>query len=442
MLPGCAGRLTMIFEQKNLPSQWQTIKLSTLIEEGVLWAQSGFAQGGFNEDGDGVPHIRPFNVTEDGEISLEQIKYVPPPPEDGSFWLQPGDVIFNNTNSEDLVGKTAYFNLGGQFVYSNHMTALRVLEPDIVDAYWLARYLHYLWQSGKFKMLCRRYVGQASVSLQKLKTVDLWLPPLAEQQAITAVLRTTQDAISARQQEAALERERKAALMQHLFTYGTRGEELKETEYGRVPRSWQQKELREVADIAYGIQAAVAHLLDESKGIPILTNVNITNEGNLDLTTLRYYEVSPVKREQLILRKGDVLLNWRSGSSKHVGKTAFFNLDGEYTFSSFILRFRVKDEVNNLYLAKYLHYLKAIGFFEQNRQQSTINSTFNASIAAGTPILFPDRDEQIRIVDVLSACDNKIAALEKEITTLNELFQVLLEELMSGQILIGSAIRA
>jgi type I restriction enzyme S subunit len=123
---------------------------------------------------------------------------------------------------------------------------------------------------------------------------------------------------------------------------------LKETEIGRIPQSWRLKELREVADIAYGVQAAVAHLLDESKGVPILTNVNITNEGNLNLSTLRYYEVSPIKREHLILKKGDVLLNWRSGSSKHVGKTAFFNLDGEYTFSSFILRFRVKDEVNTL----------------------------------------------------------------------------------------------
>jgi type I restriction enzyme S subunit len=94
--------------------------------------------------------------------------------------------------------------------------------------------------------------------------------------------------------------------------------------------------------------------------------------------------------------------------------------------------------VNNLYLANYLHYLKAIGFFEQKRQQSTINSTFNASIAAGTPILFPERDEQIRIVDVLSACDNKIAALEKEITTLNELFQALLEELMNGRLAVGN----
>ena len=68
----------------------------------------------------------------------------------------------------------------------------------------------------------------------------------------------------------------------------------------------------------------------------ILLNINITNTGDLDLATLRYYKVPDKKRDRLILEKGDILFNWRSGSKDHVGKTAFFDLDGEYTFSSFI----------------------------------------------------------------------------------------------------------
>jgi hypothetical protein len=49
-----------------------------------------------------------------------------------------------------------------------------------------------------------------------------------------------------------------------------------------------------------------------------------------------------------MLKKGDILFNWRSGSKEHVGKTALFELDGEYAFSSFILRFRASKDIHKL----------------------------------------------------------------------------------------------
>ena len=222
----------------KMPGQWQSVQLGDLVDSGVLLTQNGFAQGGFNEDGFGVPHMRPFNISEAGEVTLSQIKSVEPPPSTSQCWLRAGDVLFNNTNSEDLVGKTAYWSLDGQYTLSNHMTLIRSLAPETVDTYWLARLLHYLWQTKTFKSLCRRYVGQASISLEKLRSVRLPLPPIHEQRAIAHVLRAVQAAREARQREVSLERERKAALMAHLFTHGTRGEPTKQTPMGEIPVSW------------------------------------------------------------------------------------------------------------------------------------------------------------------------------------------------------------
>ena len=276
-------------------------------------------------------------------------------------------------------------------------------------------------------------VNHPRTSWNSLGEFTFALPPLAEQRAIARVLQTIQEAKATRQREIALERERKATLMGFLFSHGTKGEPRKETEIGEIPESWEVVKLSKVADITYGVQAAVAHLLDESIGLPILTNINITLDGTFDLSTLRYYELPQNKRDKLILKKGDLLFNWRSGSQNHVGKTVLFDLDGEYTFSSFILRFRFAEKVKNAFTFHYFHYLRQKGFFALKRSQSSVNSVFNASRSAEIPVVLPTIEEQSKIGNALQVCDTKIAALEKEAQHLDELFRAMLDELMTGQ---------
>ena len=75
------------------------------------------------------------------------------------------------------------------------------------------------------------------------------MPLLPEQRAIAHVLQTIQEAKAARQRELALERERKAALMDYLFSYGTKGEPRKQTEIGEIPESWEVAKLGEITEI-------------------------------------------------------------------------------------------------------------------------------------------------------------------------------------------------
>jgi type I restriction enzyme S subunit len=259
------------------------------------------------------------------------------------------------------------------------------------------------------------------------------VPPLPEQRAIAHILAKIQAAAEAQAAIAGRARELKRALMAKLFTEGLSGEPLKETEIGMMPEGWEVPELSQVVEIVYGAQAAVANALEPSIGTPILTNINITNDGSIDLSTLRYYKVPENKRERLILRKGDLLFNWRSGSQDHVGKTALFDLDGEYTFASFILRFRTSDKVSNSFLRYYLYHIKSQGFFAQYRQQSSVNSVFNASAAAKIPVVLPSLDEQREIARILQTVDAKIAAAERKRAGLEELFRAMLGELMRGR---------
>jgi type I restriction enzyme S subunit len=266
------------------------------------------------------------------------------------------------------------------------------------------------------------------------------LPPLPEQKTIAHILRTVQQAKEATEKVIEATRQLKQSLMSHLFTYGpvpfgqADKVELKETEIGEIPTDWLLKDLSEVADIVYGVQAAVAHLTDKSVGLPIFTNVNISNEGSIDLSTLRYYELPQNKRDKLILRKGDLLFNWRSGSKDHVGKTALFDLNGEFTFSSFILRFRVTDMIINRYLHYYLCYLKSCGYFANYRSQSSVNSVFNASAAAKIPVAFPAFEDQKAIVRMLSKVEDKSKAEEARYNAIDAIFNALLYNLMAGKV--------
>ncbi len=296
-------------------------------------------------------------------------------------------------------------------------------------------FLFYLLTQEKTRIE-RQGSGTTFMSINKdvLKIFSLPLPPLPEQRAIAHVLSKIQAAAEAQAAVVGRARELKRALMAKLFTEGLRGEPLKETEIGVMPERWEVPELSQVVEIVYGAQAAVANALEPSIGTPILTNINITNDGSIDLSTLRYYKVPENKRERLILRKGDLLFNWRSGSQDHVGKTALFDLDGEYTFASFILRFRTSEKVSNSFLRYYLYHIKSQGFFAQYRQQSSVNSVFNASAAAKIPIVLPSLDEQREIARILQTVDAKIAAAEHKRAGLEELFRAMLGELMTGRV--------
>lgn len=187
----------------ELPEQWYVVKVGE-----IATLQSGFASGDHNRTGSGVPHLRPMNVTRDGRISLADVRYVT---ESHELRLERGDVLFNNTNSPELVGKTAYVDLDDDLAFSNHMTRIRV--ADGVLPQFVAHQLHHIWRSGAFRLMCKNHVSQASISTKTLASeVNLCLPPLAEQKRIVAKI----EELTARSRRAKAELDAIPALLDQL----------------------------------------------------------------------------------------------------------------------------------------------------------------------------------------------------------------------------------
>lgn len=160
-----------------LPSGWSFVSLADIARD----INPGFASGRHSTDGSGIPHLRPMNIDRDGNINLSVLKSVA---STQGVELTAGDVLFNNTNSAELVGKTALISSREQgYTFSNHMTRL-CLEAGI-KAGFIARQLHFIWKSGFLRHRCTNHVNQASISSKTLaNTMPLLLPPQREQERI------------------------------------------------------------------------------------------------------------------------------------------------------------------------------------------------------------------------------------------------------------------
>lgn len=276
--------------------------------------------------------------------------------------------------------------------------------------------------------------GSTFKAINKSQLESITLPdlPLPEQRKIAYVLNTIQKTIEQQDKIIRTTTELKKALMQKLFTEGTRGEPQKMTEIGLVPKSWEVQPFEKTGDVVYGIQAAVANNL-KPIGHKILTNKNITLDGRIELDKINYFKLTSKRHYETILKSGDLLFNWRSGSREHVGKTAIFNLtDGEYVHSSFILRIRVNEKHISQFLFYYLNYLREIGYY-QKVQTYSINAKFNKSAINAMPIALPEKEVQDNIANMIKAVDKKLESQTSKLNTYNSLFKVLLFELMTGQ---------
>ncbi|QLH51883.1 MAG: restriction endonuclease subunit S [Candidatus Accumulibacter cognatus] len=247
--------------------------LDDFTARGALKIQNGFPCGNWNDKGVGVLQLRPFNVTDGGQIDLSSAKFIETDKKLDSYLLRNGDVIFNNTNSEALVGKTAYWARSESAVLSNHMTILRVLDQEALNGQFLAFYLLLKWYDGHFHSICQRHVNQASVGKDRLGATVLPRIELPEQKKIAHILSTVQRAIEAQERIIQTTTELKKALMHKLFTEGLRNEPQKQTEIGPVPESWEVVELENVCELIVDCPHTTPKFLSE--GVRVARNFNI-----------------------------------------------------------------------------------------------------------------------------------------------------------------------
>ena len=166
------------------------------IKDIAVEIRAGFASGKSSVDTVGVPHVRPMNISEDGKFVPEGMKYISEEEfkDREGYTLEAGHVLFNNTNSVELVGKTCLIESPLRGGFSNHMTRIRV-NRDLCVPRFLALLLHSAWRKGQFTERATRWVGQAGINTKSLTEFEIPLPPLDVQKEIVAEIEGYQKVI-------------------------------------------------------------------------------------------------------------------------------------------------------------------------------------------------------------------------------------------------------
>ncbi|MGT2439939.1 restriction endonuclease subunit S [Bradyrhizobium betae] len=165
-----------------VPESWNV----TAIGDVALDTQYGLSVRG--ELSGAYPILR-MNCQEDGAVHYRNLQYVDlDPTVYETFRLRPGDLLFNRTNSIDLVGRTAIVDDDRPAVFASYLVRLTV-DTQHCSPRFLNYFMNWPATQDEIKKLASRAVGQANINASKLRTVMFPLPPtLDEQEEIAAIL--------------------------------------------------------------------------------------------------------------------------------------------------------------------------------------------------------------------------------------------------------------
>jgi type I restriction enzyme S subunit len=400
-----------------------------LIDRGAIEVTSGFPCGDHNSDGAGVLQIRPFNVTVNATITLDTQKHVPASAAAGRPTLETGDIVFNNTNTKELVGKTAVWNGTADSVFSNHMTRIRPTDSGISSLY-LASAIHAHWVTGRSEMLARSHVAQASILGERFREIQIPWPKKSAQVIFADAFKITQDSIQIQSDIIETLSALKGTAMCELFSRGLRGEAQKDTEVGPVPKSWEIKTLAELCSISSGGTPRKSVSEYWNGDLPWVSGKDL-KKPTLDDAIDHISEEGAAAGSKIAPADAVLILVRGMGLAKDL---PIARISRPMAFNQDLKALTSKGQVTGAFLRSAIYNRKDAllsRIVPSAHGTMTLNLDDLESFKIGCPT---DPDEISDITATLDAIDAKIDLHKRKKAVLEELFRSLLHKLMTGEI--------
>lgn len=159
---------------------WEKVRVRDLIVE-AKYGTSKSAQGGQYK------YLRMNNITTEGYWNFSSLKSIDVDNvEKEKYSLRKNDLVFNRTNSKELVGKTAVYDNDEEVIVAGYL--IRVRTKPNVNPWYIWGYLNS--KAGKLRLfnLCRNIVGMANINAQELQDIPILQPPFELQNKFAAIV--------------------------------------------------------------------------------------------------------------------------------------------------------------------------------------------------------------------------------------------------------------
>lgn len=161
----------------DIPASWRWVSVDQIVAQ-VQYGSSAKT----SNNASGIPVLRMGNIQR-GQIDWKDLKYLPSDHDEfPNLILKDGDVLFNRTNSFELVGKSAVYKSPDH--PSSFASYLIRVRPSGISSELLAAYLNSSIGRSWIETVASQQVGQANVNGSKLKALGVPLPPFDEQAEI------------------------------------------------------------------------------------------------------------------------------------------------------------------------------------------------------------------------------------------------------------------
>jgi len=132
------------------------------------------------EDNGQYIYLRMNNITYEGGIDLSDIKYINMEEKEvEKYIVRKGDLLFNRTNSKELVGKTAVFRNDTPVIIAGYV--IRVRTNEKANTEYISAYLNSMYGKNTLLNICKAIVGQANINAQELQNISIPLTPISLQ---------------------------------------------------------------------------------------------------------------------------------------------------------------------------------------------------------------------------------------------------------------------
>ena len=411
-----------------VPEGWQNLRLNEIakIKRGTTYVSSELS-----EDGSSFPlyiNMKSFKVG--GGYNKFGDKFYTPKYKKEQV-LNNNDILIANTDvtaSCDILGAALCLpddKLEKDVLFSHHVTALQLNSSAC------KLFIFYLLCLGKYRVEMQSYGRGTTVKMldsNEFGTIALNLPPLPEQKKIASILNSVDDVIETTQKQIDKLQDLKKATMNELLTKGIGHTDFKDSELGRIPKSWEVKALGDYVKLQGG-NAFPSSSFSEN-GVPVVRISNIV-DGIVDMSKCIYFAESERFRN-FVVCKGDILL---AMSGATTGKVGVYWNNFESYLNQRVGRFKVlnKEKVAPLFLK---HLVQSSIFSEATLRDAIGGAQPNISSSQVESVMyaFPPIGEQKLIASTLGAIDQQIEIKRQKLTQTQSLKKSLMQDLLTGKV--------